>query len=314
MALPDDNYYPVVAINMSPQPGASPLPTSPAAHEPLGGREKTWILRGDEEHWLFKKPRPTNPGEAWAEKVAAEIAHALAVPCAVVELAKSGNDLGTISRSFLPSQWPYYHGNSVLANFVADYDLHRKFGQSGHSIKNIVGAIRKLGNDRILDPELAMSTLAAYAILDGVIGNTDRHHENWMIALSPETLRFEVAPSYDHASSMGRELQDSRRLSILDEGRMLNYIRGGRGKKGKGRVYTDANRRIPLSPLQLAQLICRWQPGVAQPVLERLRLVTDSDFRAVIHKVPPEFMSDIAKDFACQFLIASKSELLRSIR
>lgn len=95
---------------------------------------------------------------------------------------------------------------------------------------------------------------------------------------------------------------------------MLNYALGGRGKKGKGRVYADARRRIPLSPLRLAQLICRWQPGIAQPVLERLQTVSDAAFRAVIARVPPEFMSNIAKDFACQYLTTSKSELLRSIK
>ena len=318
--MPAD-YYPVIAVELGGQSGANRPKDWFAEHEQLGGKEKTWIVREDGAQWLFKKPRPTNPGEAWSEKVAAEVARLIGTPCAVVELAKAGDDLGTISRSFFPSQWPHYpsqwpcyHGNSVLADFVNGYDLHRRFGQRAHSVKNIVGAISGLGNVGFLDPTAAMARLAAYAVLDGLIGNTDRHHENWMIVLNQEQSRFEIAPSYDHASSLGRELQDNRRLHILDENRMLNYALGGRGKKGKGRVYADARRRIPLSPLRLAQLICRWQPGIAQPVLERLQTVSDADFRAVIARVPPEFMSNIAKDFACQYLTTSKSELLRSIK
>ena len=95
---------------------------------------------------------------------------------------------------------------------------------------------------------------------------------------------------------------------------MLNYIVGGKGKRGKGRIYADANRKVPLSPLRLAQLICRWQSDVVQPTLERLQTLSDSELRPVIDKVPPQFMSDIAKEFAYQYLTTSKRELLRSIR
>ena len=73
--------------------------------------------------------------------------------------------------------------------------------------------------------------LASYAILDGLIGNTDRHHENWMFFYHPERRSYQLAPSYyDHGSSLGRELQDaSRRVSrsrrdILASDRVLNYL------------------------------------------------------------------------------------------
>lgn len=308
--MPPD-YYPVVAVELGERSGASRPLDLPAVPEQLGSREKTWFVREDGALWLFKKPRPTTPGEAWAEKVSAEVAQLIEIPCAVVELAKSGDDIGTVARSFRPTRWGYYHGNSVLANFISGYDLHRRFGQNDHSVKNIVHAISRLGNSRALEIEPAMSRLAAYAILDGLIGNTDRHHENWMIVLNKDQGRFEIAPSYDHASSLGRELHDDRRLRILDEDRMLNYILGGLGKKGKGRVYADSRRNMPLSPLRLAQLICRWQPDIARPALERLATVSDGDFRAVIERVPSEFMSDTAKEFAYQMVTTSKAQLLR---
>ena len=308
------DYYPVVAVELGERSGENRPVDLLADHEQLGSREKTWLVREDGALWLFKKPRPTTLDEAWSEKVSAEVAQLIEIPCAVVELAKSRGDIGTVARSFRPTQWDYYHGNSVLANFISGYDLRRRFGQNEHSVKNIVHAISRLGNSKILETAIAMSRLADYAILDGLIGNTDRHHENWMIVRNEDLGQFEIAPSYDHASSLGRELRDDRRLRILDEGRMLNYILGGRGKKGKGRVYADSLRKLPLSPLRMAQLICRWQPGIAQPTLDRLKTVSDRDFCAVIERVPPEFMSDIAKDFACQYLATSKSELLRSAK
>ena len=282
-----------------------------AQHEELGSREKFWIVREDGARWLFKRPRVTNPGEAWSEKLAAEIGNLIGVPCAVVELARDIHGIATLSRSFRQSDWQYYHGNNVLANFVTGYDLSRRFGQNDHNVKNIVKSIAGLDDVGILNSELAMSRLASYAILDGLIGNTDRHHENWMIMLIPDTMEFQVAPSYDHASSLGREMQDSRRQQIISEKRILNYILGGGGKRGKGRVYVKGDSKLPLAPLRLAQLICRWQPHYTQSTIERMRAISNCQFRTVIDKVPPSVMSDVAKEFAYHLVCTSKAELLR---
>ena len=59
--------------------------------------------------------------------------------------------------------------------------------------------------------------MASYALLDGLIGNTDRHHENWMVdyIYYQGDQRYKVFPSFDHASSLGRELAEERRRDIL---------------------------------------------------------------------------------------------------
>ncbi|MBV8466242.1 MAG: hypothetical protein JO218_09885 [Burkholderiales bacterium] len=56
--------------------------------EQLGSKPKFWVQR-DDGRWLFKEAR-TNTGEDWAEKVAAELAHAIGVAAADVELANFG--------------------------------------------------------------------------------------------------------------------------------------------------------------------------------------------------------------------------------
>ena len=47
--------------------------------------------------------------------------------------------------------------------------------------------------------------------------------------------------------------------------------------------------------------------------LDRIDNVSELQIRTVIERVPAEFMSDIAKEFACQVVLTSKQELLRSI-
>ena len=69
--------------------------------------------------------------------------------------------------------------------------------------------------------ERMLEQLASYALLDGLIGNTDRHHENWMVAYVPEgnDTVLRSMPSFDHASSLGRELADERRRESPGIGR-----------------------------------------------------------------------------------------------
>ncbi|MDE0552586.1 MAG: HipA domain-containing protein [Candidatus Poribacteria bacterium] len=322
-----DAYYPVISVV---------APTD--AMEARGSRQKFWVsFEGDENDWLLKFPRPDN-GEHWAEKVAAEIGHLIGVNCAKVELARCMwqtreeqsqgdgdlNQLGTICRSFTDLQHEldpeddlqcdFFHGCDILNIIIDSYNPSLRFKQTDHNVKNIVSAITTITDVESLNPmprwDYMLEELASYALLDGLIGNTDRHHENWMLAriYGPGYDQWEAAPSYDHASSLGRELTDERRRYILDSGRVLNYL-----QRGRGGVFVRSKLKYT-SPLRLAKLLCRWKPDFTQRTLHKIRNVSDDDIRTVMDKVPPEFMSDTSKDFATEVVLTSKTELLRSIR
>jgi hypothetical protein len=308
-----DEYYPVICFDI-PDGHSTGVPADD--DEPLGSKEKFWRVRSDGAIWLFKKPRP-GTGEAWAEKIAYEIATLIGVSCAEVQLAKSAGDFGAASLSFAQPGWPRAHGNTVLSETIAGYDENLRFGQYDHNIRNIASSVTRWAERNQLDPRVAHSGLVSYAVLDGLIGNTDRHHENWMFFYDPERRAFRLGPSYDHGSSLGRELQDvSRRISrsrrhILDSDGVLNYLLN---RRSGGSVHANRHSKQAPPPLRTAQLICRWQPDVARPWLEQLRAVANTEFQSVIDKVPPAFMSDTAKEFAYQVMAISKAELLRSIR
>lgn len=300
------NYYPVVTVT---KPGSVDYDK----REKLGSKEKFWFRHNDGRLWLFKYPR-RGSGEHWAEKIVAEIAKLIGVRCAEVQLAKCGDDLGMQSLSFTEPGWTRVHGNEIMAEAIAGYDEHLRFGQRDHSVRNIVTAVAKWADRHGLDRNSAMSDLVSYALLDGLTGNTDRHHENWMFYYDPHLQSFRLAPSYDHGSSLGRELQDTgRRTSrsrshILQSGGVLNYLMN---RNSRGSVYVNRHNGQSPPPLSLALLICRWQPSIVQPVLEQINSVPDSQFQAVIDKVPPAFMSGTAKEFAYQMVTTSKAQLLR---
>jgi hypothetical protein len=62
----------------------------------------------------------------------------------------------------------------------------------------------------------ADSAFTGYLVLDALIGNTDRHHQNWATLRSRSTA-LRLAPTFDHASSLGYLLSDEARMQRLSE-------------------------------------------------------------------------------------------------
>ena len=280
-AAMSDHHYPVFQV---PDSGIDPEDEP----ERLGSKRKFWFRREDGVRCLFKFPRH-DFGEHWAEKIAAEVADLIGVRHAEVQLARFGDVLGTQSSAFAEPEWLRVHGNEVMVEGIPGYDGSRGSGRGDHSIRNIASAVSRWAERHDRDPQAILGELASYAILDGLIGNTDRHHENWMFFYHPERRSYQLAPSYDHGSSLGRELQDvSRRVSrsrsdILASDRVLNYLLSGGSPRG---IYIGSDSPKAPPPLVTARLLSRRHPDVARPWLERLEAATEYAFRDVIDRVP----------------------------
>ena len=308
-AAMSDHFYPVFQVLES---GIDPEDEP----ERLGSKRKFWFRREDGVRCLFKFPRH-DFGEHWAEKVAAEVADLIGVRCAEVDTGqvwrRAGHSIVSLRRTGVaPGARERGHGRRHT--WLRRKPRFRPWGPQHpeHSM-----AVSRWAERHDLDPQAILGELASYAILDGLIGNTDRHHENWMFFYHPELRSYQLAPSYDHGSSLGRELQDvSRRVSrsrsdILASGRVLNYLLSGGSPRG---VYIRSDSPKAPPPLVTAKLLCRWHPDVARPWLERLESATERAFRNVIDRVPDEFISPVARDFALRMLTISGEELLRSSR
>ena len=219
--------------------------------EDVGGKEKFWYRGPDDDvAWLFKYPRP-NSGEHWAEKIAAEIAELLGISCARVELAVFGGTRGSASESFLDHNEELLLGNQILSTHVDYYDPDlRRFEQSQHTLDNIWKSFERVFDDQE-GTDAAKTRFAGFLILDAVIGNTDRHNENWGVVRRYDDGKWVgyLAPSFDHASSLGRELSDEKREQRLKNDQIGNY-----SKKAKGGIFWSETDRHGPCPLDLVNL------------------------------------------------------------
>lgn len=190
--------------------------------EQMGTKPKFWFVKiEDNKHWLFKYNRP-NTGEDWSEKITSEIAELIGLPHAIVELAEYEDKRGIITKDFTErkTKGVLVHGNEILTAIDSDYPARRFRKVSQHSIDKI---IEVLSDEFIQLPsgypfssniDNAIDLFLGHLLLDALVGNTDRHHENWGVLVRREDsgkLCIELAPTFDHASSLGRELEETRR-------------------------------------------------------------------------------------------------------
>ena len=273
--------------------------------EEMGSKRKFWYREEEDgSDWLFKFPRP-DTGEHWAEKIAAEVANLLGIPHAPVELARFGNDRGSTSESFTPKGYELVHGNQLLERVVFDYNPDLTFGQSDHTLANILAVMERAF---VADEakKLAKLRVAEYFVLDALIGNTDRHHENWGIVRrrDGDQWRGGVAPSFDHASSLGRELLDERRRVFLVQNEVGKYV-----AKGRGAVFWSGDERRGPSPLALVGHAMHLHPDLFSPALARLDRLKAGSITRMVDRVPEDWMSASEREFALGVMHSSLEQL-----
>ena len=288
-------YYPVVELK---QEWALDL-------EVMGTRTKSWYHDPtSDRRWLFKYPRKCT-GEHWAEKICSEVAALLNIDHATVELATVDDQRGSMSESFVHKNQQLTHGNQLLVGGIQGYDSKKKFKQTDHTLEGIWNVMETVFDDSKYMGQAKMR-IAEYLVLDALVGNTDRHHENWGLLRRRvnDHLEDSVAPSYDHASALGRELRDTHRVNRLLKGRVGRYV-----ERGRGAVYLSSHASLALSPLGLVREAAREYPAALQPVLGRVKSLRDDAVADVVNRVPSDWMSRPARDFAVKMLCYAMKEL-----
>lgn len=274
--------------------------------EEMGSKEKFWYRPpAGQSDWLFKYPQ-TLTGQHWAEKLAEQAAAMLGIHHARVEFAEFQGTRGSATESFTVGGWQLLHGNQILGAVDETYDRDLRFGQSRHTLARIFQAMDAVFGPATEKAEQAKACIAEFLVLDALVGNTDRHHENWGLVFWPtDAERYpSVAPTFDHASSLGRELRDELRATYLKEGRVGWYVERGRG----GVYWSEEEPRGP-SPLELVRQASRSYPELFRPALGRLEHIECEEFGRLVGRVPEGWMTHPAQEFATALVSYSHLQL-----
>lgn len=279
--------------------------------EQQGNKTKYWLKR-NEERYLLKIGRP-NTGENWAEKVTCELAELLGLPHANYDLAIWKQQMGVITKTIVPSNGRLVMGNELLSMTYNAYPIEQKFKVRDHTLGRIIAL---LSDQAVLQPlhwkspdkriSNALDVFLGYLLFDAWIANQDRHHENWGIITHNQCIY--LAPTYDHAASLGQNEPDNKRkelLSTRDSGRHISsYV-----TKARSAIYLNKSATKSLLILDAYQRIADKRPDAAEIWQQRLALITDKQCENIFTKIPMAIISETAIKFALEILNLNKTRL-----
>ncbi|WP_295401159.1 hypothetical protein [uncultured Thiocystis sp.] len=187
--------------------------------EQLGSKPKFWF---DQNRRLYKQGRP-GTGENWAEKVACEICELLGIPHAHYEFGVWRGQPGVVSDSICPAGSRLVHGNELLSKIHQNQGAGQRYEPRQHTVNAFIGIGKRsrieppAGYDLSSPLSVAADLMVGYLMLDCLIGNQDRHDENWGLIVYPEKpQRITLAPTLRSRFQPGA--QRNRRTPPLPTG------------------------------------------------------------------------------------------------
>lgn len=189
----------------------------------------------------FFKTYTHSPREVWAECLASHIAELMSIEAQQVTIKTTPKSLEKILRQqypkILPKDWK---GVGSFARNIFPKKVETTYGaailetpSNPLTLEEIEGKIRV----KYYSPEDLLQSFADMVVFDILIGNMDRHHENWGICADEKykqqllldkktliSLRY-FTPLFDHGSSLMFELSDKNVADMLeDETKLINYV------------------------------------------------------------------------------------------
>ena len=293
----------------------------PIGLEQMGTKSKFWYKNDEGELYLFKatlsKDKWGNDiqrdGEDWAEKIACEIAKALQIPCALYELASYNGQQGIITKNFVADGENMQYGNSLLKRLYKILGKTTINPNHTHQLSDIVFCLYEyIKNpptnwDQLPEINTACDVFSGYLMFDALISNQDRHNENWGMISNRNNQSF-LAPTFDHAASLGRNESDEKRqlkLTSNDKGQSVSHY----VSKAKSQILSLDLKRLKTIEA-FSTLGQTFAPKASINWLQRLAAIDKTVFEDIINRVPSTIMTDISKQFALQIIIANKHRLL----
>ena len=272
--------------------------------------------------YQFKQSRPIYPDQFWVEVVTYHLGQLIGVS---VPPAYPAWDARTDVCAAL-IEWFYGYpdqptegflsGGLFMKSMIKDYDLKR--GRQ-HNFGNIEALCRHLAMDSKSVPfELAADWPVAWARMlafDALIGNTDRHHENWGFVIERGFARpragMRLAPAFDNGTSLGHEYSTEQFIRFDDAAFLARYI--GRGRHHMRWQLHDEHQA---GHADLLLKLAEKYPQCRTPMVTLLGFdgqALESAFMALTELVLPSPLSPARVRFMLRLVLARRDHLLNAL-
>ena len=265
------------------------------------------FLRPERRH-LFKKSRRAFPDQYWAEVVAYHVGSHLGIdvpPAYAAWDSRTGECGALIEWFYVDGQAAFVPGGLFMQQFLKDYD--RKVGRQ-HNFHTVRVVSRTLyqqakGDDWQL-------WWAKTFLFDALIGNTDRHQDNWgfLFTTVDGSIHIAMAPCYDHGTALGHE-RFTDRVAQWKQEDYERYI--SKGRHHMKWLLEDADRP---GMVEMVAHICAATPRLTAPLVQ---MVGQMDLSKIEHSMTEwgKFALPVPLDKArWQFMLALLKMRLEQLR
>jgi hypothetical protein len=277
--------------------------------EQSGVQDKAWLEHPELGNVLFKASSIEEAPEIqtdWTEKVAYELAKLLDLPATRYELAQATVDeeydpiRGSFSISFKLENSEPRSGEEFLGDFYADYaDRY----PSTYAVDRVLNALEQQrvtvpsGFNLPTDIDNGAKVFVGYIMLDNLIGNCDRHDQNFEIQVLPDGTQ-ELAPTFDQGQAMGATISDKQRQTFTTQD-YHEYLEGS---------FYEGNDNI-LTP-RAFEIAANLYPEAARVWQDRLARIDPLQINEIFDRLPPDRISPTAMKFAKQIIKDGREQIL----
>lgn len=206
-------------------------------HYQTGGTRNKSVVENPlkSDLYFFKKSIPKYKHEFWSEIIASEIGNALGFNVLKYDVANKNGEVGCISKLMINLEFQQLtEGINYLQGYDSTYLPEKKESYEKYTFHFIEEALKEYNLEKTI-PDLIRTI-----IFDSIIGNGDRHQENWgyiqsvkendvqvikkMIKLFDNKLFRNVVKTIVFIRYIRTFLMDKLKLNELDE--ILNIYKG----------------------------------------------------------------------------------------
>jgi len=247
-----------------------------------GKRVKCWLEKNVEGYpvYLFKEPKVYKDGfvtlEIWTEIIAYYVGKSLRLNIPEVIPAKYDNYYGILVKSFIEKDengnisealvdaQDFFKKNSTTENYHNLYAINKfiKFMETTYFCETMWNEFKKM------------------LIFDCIIGNNDRHDENWGFCFDNENCRF--APIFDNASCLTSGLHENKVDKLLsDEKYFEKYIRDSKPPN----LYWSYDDETKYRHFEIIEKLIKKEPDTLDIINDFLQVNYIDQVNDIINKI-----------------------------
>jgi hypothetical protein len=201
------------------------------------------------------------------------------VPPAFAAYDSKRNQSGTLIEWFLNpipllGDEIYTPGGDYCQQYIESFD--RKKGKQ-HNFETIAQIFNELDS---LDWK---NDWAKILLFDALIGNTDRHQDNWGIIVTPQqgnlasNKKMRISPVFDNGTSMGHEISSAKFKNYEDSSNIERYV-----SKGRHHMKWSINDTMPMEHVNMLKKFTKEYPETHQLMIECLNNINPEDFKSIL--------------------------------